>query len=300
MLKLISLSLITSAILLAEPTVKEGSIDDKVANIKKKIISKDEKILTYEKRRVLGNPNLSLNSIEISKKVDFKEVNGWSAYVFDLDLTLKQENQTLKTQDVLFTNGDFITPDFIDIKTGRSLKDAISVDAPASYYDDEHFLVGDKNAKNKLLVFSDPLCPFCIDFVPDLIDFVKKYPKDFGLYYYHFPIAAIHPAAVTLIKATMVAEKNGEKDIVERLYSHSTEFNSRETNETKNLEAFNEKLKTNITSKDIQEKGIEEKFGEDIIKARKVMVKGTPTLFVNGKLDRTKKAYLDLIEKDSK
>ncbi len=290
MLKLLSLSLIASSILLAEPTIKEG----------KKTVSKDEKVLTYEKRRILRNSNISLNTIKVSKKVDFKEVNGWSAYVFDLDLKLKKEKQDLQTQDILFTNGNFVTSDFINIKTGKSLKNYISVDAPESYYDEEHFLVGNKDAKNKLLVFSDPLCPFCMDFVPDLIEFVKKHPKDFGLYYYHFPIASIHPAAVTLIKAALVAEKKGEKDVIERLYANATDFKSRETNEAKNLKSFNEKLKSNIKLEEIQDKKIEERFSEDIIKARKIMVKGTPTLFVNGKLDRTKKVYLDLVKEDSK
>ena len=290
MLKLLSLSLIASAILLAEPTIKEG----------KKTVSKDEKVLTYEKRRVSRNPNIELNSIKVSKKVDFKEVDGWSAYVFDLDLKLKKEKQDLQTQDILFTNGDFVTSDFTNIKTGASLKNSISVDAPMSYYDEEHFLVGNRDAKNKLLVFSDPLCPFCMDFVPDLIEFVKKHPKDFGLYYYHFPIASIHPAAVTLIKAAMVAEKNGEKDVIERLYANATDFKSRETDVSKNLKSFNEKLKSNVKLEDIEDKKIEERFSEDIVKARKIMVKGTPTLFVNGKLDRTKKSYLDLVKKDSK
>ena len=290
MLKLLSLSLIASAILLAEPTIKEG----------KKIISKDEKVLTYEKRRVSRNPNISLNSIKVSKKVDFKEIDGWSAYVFDLDLKLKKEKQDLQTQDILFTNGDFVTSDFTNIKTGASLKNSISVDAPESYYDKEHFLVGNKDAKNKLLVFSDPLCPFCMDFVPDLIEFVKENSKDFALYYYHFPIIQAHPAAVTLIKAAIVAEQNGEKNVIERLYSNATDFKSRETDEAKNLKAFNEKLKSNIKLEDIKDKKIEERFSEDIVKARKIMVKGTPTLFVNGKLDRTKKAHLDLVKKDSK
>ena len=74
MLKLVSLSLIASAILLAESAVKEGSVENKISDIKQKVISKDEKILTYEKRRVLRNPNLSLNNIEISKNLILKRL----------------------------------------------------------------------------------------------------------------------------------------------------------------------------------------------------------------------------------
>lgn len=299
MLKLLSLSLVTSVLLLAEGAdTKELKAEEKIAKIKKKVLSKDEKILSYEKKRVLRNPNLELKNIEIFKKVDFDK--GWSAYVFALELYLKREKQSLKTQDILFTDGNVVTMDLSDIKTARSLKDSITVDAPEAYHDDEHFLLGNKNAKNKLLVFSDPLCPFCMDFVPDIIKFVKENSKDFALYYYHFPIISIHPASEVLIKASMVAKKKGISDIVERLYAVATEFPARDRDEAKLLKMFNEKLKTNITLDEIKKAEISQKYGEDIQKASQIMVKGTPTLFINGKVDKSKRAYLDLVKKEVK
>ncbi len=303
MWKLLSLSLISSALLFAEEaSVAKVEKVEKVEEVAPKVkeLSADEKIFNFQKARVMRNPDLELKNLEIFKKVDFEEMKGWSAYIFNLDLYLKNEKQNIKTQDILFTDGNFVTVDLNNIKTSKSLRESIEIDAPANYYDDEHFLAGNKEAKNKLLVFSDPLCPFCMDFVPEVIKFVKDNSQDLALYYYHFPIISIHPASGTLIKASIAAEHKGAKDVVERLYAISSGFDARENNESAILNSFNEKLQTNVTLQEINNPEVQAKYVRDIERASDIMVRGTPTLFINGKVDKSKKAYLDLIKKEVK
>jgi phosphate transport system protein len=50
------------------------------------------------------------------------------------------------------------------------------------YYKEEYLIAGDREAKHKLLVFSDPLCPNCTTVLPELIKDANKNPKILALY----------------------------------------------------------------------------------------------------------------------
>jgi len=47
---------------------------------------------------------------------------------------------------------------------------------------------------------------------------MKKEPNKFAIYYYHFPLESLHPAAVELVKAAIALELKGAKDVVLNLY----------------------------------------------------------------------------------
>ena len=118
----------------------------------------------------------------------------------------------------LFSNGEFVAPELIDLKTGNSLKLLLQPKLSDNFYSPNHLIEGNKDAENKIVIFSDPLCPFCIDYVPEVIKHVKKNKEEIALYYYHFPLSKIHPAADTLVKAMDVAKKKGIKDVELKVY----------------------------------------------------------------------------------
>ena len=96
-----------------------------------------------------------------------------------------------------------------DLNTRKSIRDSVLPLINDSYYDQKHFLVGNPNGKNKVVIFSDPNCPFCINYVPDVIKYIKENTQDTALYYYHYPIETIHPMSVVIIKAMLVAQMQG-------------------------------------------------------------------------------------------
>ncbi len=250
-------------------------------------VSTKDKVQNFLKTSIKPNKNIKVLNFHIAKVVDLKDVPGWKAYILTIDLELlKQNNRVITIKDVIFSNGKYLSRAFVDIDTKKKLKDKIlksfSPDAPLSYYDDEHLLYGNKNAKYKVLVFSDPQCPFCQDFVPDLMKFVKKHPKDFALYYYHMPLS-IHPGSDTIVKAEMVAQKKGYKDIDLKVYEAQFDMDTKDPKKV--LKAFNKKLKTNITLDDIKDKNVLKRFSDDLYKANKILVSGTPSIYVNGKYD---------------
>jgi len=73
---------------------------------------------------------------------------------------------------------------------------------------------------------------------------VEKNPETFALFYYHFPLN-IHVAAPTLVKAMILAEEKGDKEIVKKVYQEVLDI--KESDEKVILDIFNPTFKTNFT-----------------------------------------------------
>jgi len=198
--------------------------------------------------------------------------------------------------DIIFTNGTILSKDFSELKSGRSIKGNYSLDIDASAYNKEHLLAGNLNAPHKIVVFSDPLCPFCMDFLPEVIADVEANPSTFALFYYHFPLN-IHPASPTLVKAMILAEEQGDHEIVKKVYKEFLDI--KESDEKVVLELFNKALKKNFTLDQINQAHILQQLSNDEALANALMVNGTPTVYLDGKKDDTKRSYRKLM-KESK
>ena len=151
----------------------------------------DSKVLDFEKNRFSKNKRVEIKDISINLKKQMPQ-EGWFGYIIDLNVDFA--GKAVKAKDVVFSNGELIAPELFDIKTGLALKDLMTPKLTNEYYKDKNLIAGNANAKDKIVVFSDPLCPFCMDYVPDVINYVKKHDKSIALYYYHFPLLRIHPA----------------------------------------------------------------------------------------------------------
>lgn len=251
----------------------------------------DKQILNFEKDRLSKNTKLKIKEVKINLKQK-TSIKNWNAYVFNIkaDFSGKQ----IDAKDILFSDGKVVATDLFLLKNGESLKDEITPRLSDKYYESSKLIAGDKNAKNTLVIFSDPLCPFCLDYVPEVIRFVKENPKNLRLYYFHYPLEQIHPAAVTVAKA-MTALKLSKKmeDVELKFYEADFEkyFNESDTNETKILDGINKVLKTKLTLKDIQNPAVVKELAKDSKLGDDAMVPGTPTIFVNGEVDKSKKIY---------
>ena len=253
----------------------------------------DENILKYEKKKIasiLKRQKIELNDVSIALKKDLKQ-NNWYGYVFNLTFTVKGEQLTQK--DTLFTNGTLITPELINIKTKRSFKDELYPTLGKEFYKKENLIAGDINAKHTLVLFSDPLCPICLDEVPFIIKNVLKNPKNIALYYYHLPLD-MHPTARVLSKASMIASKMGIKDVDYKVYT--TNFSNfydayAEKDNLIALKHFNNIFKTNITMEQINDPKLNQRLQHDIDLSDEAFVSGTPTLFLDGEIDKSRMKY---------
>lgn len=257
------------------------------------LFANDKNVIEFEKNRISQNPNVKVKDITINTKKSLP-LEGWSGYI--LDVKANVGGKDIDAKDIVFSDGRYVALDLIDSKNGKSLKDLVTPNLTAKYYDKSKLIAGNHNAKDKIVVFSDPLCPFCMDYVPDVIKHVNKNSDSIALYYYHFPLLRLHPAALPLSKIMDVAKHKGMKGIELKVYQADWDkyFTSKTTDEKKILEAFNKEFKTDIKLSEIQDKKIQSLIDNDIKMGEEVMVQGTPTIFVNGVKDTMKDKYLEL------
>jgi len=253
----------------------------------------DESILNYETKKVssiLKRRDIILNNVDILLKKDLKQ-NGWYGYTFNLTFTV--QGKTLSQKDTLFTNGDLITSDLINSKTKSSFKDIMYPKLSKKFFDKEYFIAGNPKSKNTLVLFSDPLCPICVDEVPTIIKNVMDNPQNIALYYYSLPLP-MHPTAAALSKASKIAHQMGIKDVQYKLYSAnlgSLYKAYEEKDDQIALNHFNTLFKTNITVEQINSDKLNKKLQYQLDMSEEAFVNGTPTLFLNGEIDKTRTEY---------
>ena len=258
--------------------------------------SSDENIISFEQKRITQNPNVKIKDIKISTKKELP-LNGWYGYIIDVQANI--QGKDINAKDILFSDGKYISLELIDSETGKSLKDLVTPNLTDNYHDKSKLIAGNANAKDKIVIFSDPLCPFCKDYVPDVIKYVNKNTNDIALYYYHFPLMALHPASAPLSKLVEVAKHKGIKDIELKVYETDWEkyFDVKSVDEKKILEAFNKEFKTSIKLEEISAKEINALLEKDISMGEEVLVSGTPTIFINGVKDSSRLKYETLGKK---
>ena len=248
-------------------------------------------ISSFLTKQIGGNKNVSNLKVAVVSRTPVAELKGWDSVVVSLKAHVKQGKQErdIEQQMIYFVSGNFITKEFNNVKTGAPLSSSVSPEFENSFYTKENLIFGHANAKHKVAIFSDPLCPFCRRFVPEALKYMKQHPDDFAVYYYHFPLPALHPASVSLTKAAIVAEQKGLKGKVLDMYK--VEINPRESDDAKILKAFNDAVGTSITLAELHSAAVEKQFQHDKSIAAKVMVQGTPTMFFDGKKDGSKNKY---------
>ncbi len=250
----------------------------------------DEDIIQFEKKRISLTTSLDVKDITIFHRQKL-DVSGWNVYV--LSLNLKNEQREFETKDILFSDGKVITTELFDPKTSRSYKDKIEIKLPQSIYADSHLIAGNKAAKHKVALFSDPLCPYCIEYVPEIIKFAQQNPDTIALYYFHFPLVNIHPTSMIIAQGMIKLHKDGKIDNIE-IKTYQANFDSSETDNQKVLDVFNKALNTSLTMADISEQAVVDMLQNDMKIASDSLISGTPTIYIDGKIDKTRVLYKTL------
>lgn len=249
----------------------------------------EQKIETFIENSFDNNPNIKSMNVKVLGKNSVEGHENWSAYIVELDAILKKDGRQVTQKMLWFSDGKVLTKELFDIESAKEMGDFVTIPFKDEYYKRENLISGNQNSKYKVAIFSDPLCPFCKSYVPEAINFMKKEPNKYAVYYYHFPLETLHPAAVELVKAAIALELKGRKNVVLDLYK--VKVDPKERSHEKILAEFNKTMKSNIKPFELLSKEVTAHFKSDLEIAEKMMVNGTPMVFFDGKLDKTKMKY---------
>ncbi len=251
----------------------------------------EAELVKYFKRFVVKNPSVKVNGVEILDMRAIEGHPGWEAYLTNMKLNFN--GQDASVPQTVFVKDDLATSMLVDIKTGKDFTNELKPKVPASMYDDAHLLFGNKDAQHKLLIFSDPQCPFCMEVVPEMMKVAKEHPDKVAVYYYHMPLLQIHPVSGILTRVMYAAQEQGKNDVVLKLYS--LKINPDETNVDKVLEAVKSYSGFVVTKEEIEQQKVKDALRADEKAATKMMVTGTPTVYVDGEWDKQRDKYKSLV-----
>jgi len=244
----------------------------------------------YVKKYIEKKSDSPVTHIETISTYTIADANGWEVYFLSLDVEMKIGRTTKKRTipQVVFTKGNKLAFSLKD-KSGQDYKQNLKPRVPIEAYDKEHLLVGNKDAKHKILILSDPFCPYCQEITPQLIDDVKANPATFALYYYHLPLLRIHPASDTATRAMLIFQKRGDIEHLKDMYHLIV--NPREINAGVVLKAIEDKTGVKIKRVEIYSNEVNRALEVDKRLKKRLMVTGTPTIFIDGIWDPTRVAY---------
>ena len=245
-------------------------------------LSKEMKLVNYLQAKFSSNPNIRNLTISIVDVQPIPNSKEWEGVKINFTGKFRQGNRFFPFSDkqIFFTDGENFTENLTSLD-GRDWKSLFAPKIEAKHYSPSHLLFGNSDAKHKIVVFSDPLCPYCKSRVPKMLEYVKKYPKTFAVYYYHLPLERIHPASIPLAKLMYIAQARGDREAVIKAYN--TSINPRENDEKKILEAFNQATGLKYSETDLNSNLANQAIAKDRAVAKELEVRGTPTIYLDGK-----------------
>ncbi len=154
---------------------------------------------------------------------------------------------------------------------------------------------GPADAPVTIVEFSDFQCPFCARSEGLVAQALQAYPTQARVVYKHFPLVSIHPQAMPAALATVAAQRQGKFwEMHELLFANQRALGPEQVEEyARRIGLDVQRFKADIASD-----GVKAQVQEDIELARRSGVRGTPTVFVNGRLlqNRSLDGFKELIE----
>jgi len=252
----------------------------------------------YVKRYMEKKMHSPVEKIETLSTYPIKGTQGWNVYFLSLKVNVKMGTVYRKktVYQTVFGKGKRIAFSLKD-KDGKEYSKILKPRVPQSAYDKRHLLVGNEDATHKILIMTDPFCPFCQEITPPIIDTVTKYPDTFALYYYHLPLLRIHPASDIVTKAMHYFHKQGNVKALKECYHLLV--SERERNPQVILKAIKDRTGISLTEAMINTQEIKQALAYDNAMKKHLMVTGTPTIFLDGQWDPSRFMYKKYIPKNN-
>ena len=140
---------------------------------------------------------------------------------------------------------------------------------------------GKKEAPITIVFFSDLQCPVCVGDYQALKEILKAYPDHVKVVMKNYPLS-YHPSARPAAKVALAADEQGKYfEMAGLLYQNKADVSEAKIKDyAKQLNLDYHKLMSDGKDKDAE---YEKRIVEDVNLGDQVDVRGTPTVFINGK-----------------
>jgi len=139
--------------------------------------------------------------------------------------------------------------------------------------------LGNPDAPVTLVIFSDFQCPFCAKLVPVIEKVAQEYPEKVKIVFINFPLRS-HRFATLAALSSLAAQKQGRFwEFHDRLFALQHELDQNKIVEIAQELGLDMKRFT----EDIGGESTKAQLASDISNGQKAGVRGTPTVFVNGR-----------------
>lgn len=149
---------------------------------------------------------------------------------------------------------------------------------------------GSESAPVTIVEFSDYQCPFCARSEVLIEQVLREHGGKVRFVYKHFPLLSIHPQALPAALAAAAADRQGKF-----WEMHAILFANQRALQPEQLKGYAEQLGLDVEKfeADRQAPEVRKLVQDDVRLAQQLGVRGTPTIFVNGKLlrDRTPEGF---------
>lgn len=143
---------------------------------------------------------------------------------------------------------------------------------------------GNADAPVTIIEYTDFQCPYCARLQSLFDELLRLYPKQIKIVYKNFPLRG-HPNAGKAAAIVMAAHLKGDFwPIHNRLFENYRRLNDARLAEIRSEFGFN----TPEFEKLMNSKQVQEMIRSDIAQGKSVGVKGTPTVYINGKRVKNK------------
>ncbi|MCK5808500.1 thioredoxin domain-containing protein [bacterium] len=166
----------------------------------------------------------------------------------------------------------------VNSQKGKRAETQIETDRYAVPLGDSIY-TGPKNAPITIINFSDFQCPFSQRSVPVIAQLMEKHPGKIKYVFKHFPLG-FHKMASKAASASIAAQKQGE---FWEMYRKIFNDNKNLTQEKLNQRATELKLDMGKYKSDSESQTTQDVIAQDIALGHTFGVRGTPTIFINGK-----------------
>jgi protein-disulfide isomerase len=255
----------------------------------KDAIAKD--MATAEKIKATGTPAFFINGRKLSGArpvEDFKKMIDQE--LAKAEAAVKGGTAPAKLYDSIVANGkEEVPPPPLDAKVNNF-----------DYAGSPHF--GPKDAKVKIVEFKDFQCPFCAKVIPTLKAVEQKHHGKVAIVYKHYPLSSqcnpdmprdMHPAACLATYWSMAAEEQGKFwEFEELVYNNFStmmpqegELEARKAAQTENLKKFAKEVGMDVAKAEayVNAKKYEPRLKKDLEEAKAAGVRGTPSMYINGR-----------------